>query len=226
MKDFITLTKESFGVYKQKIMPILILMLILLGVAVLFAILSPFIALGGVMMENSGYFTFLLILGISLVMTFLSAFVGLSLALLVIKPAGTELKKIFQEAWEKLWQYFLVSVLVGFFVAIAFLFLVIPGIIVAVYLTFSSFVFIIEAEKGMKALKRSWNLVKGNWWEVFGRLFFLNVVFGIGFILLGSISDLLGSLFQILFIPFMMIFSYLIYLELKKSKEVQIQAQE
>ncbi len=76
-------------------------------------------------------------------------------------------------------------------------------------------------EKGINALKRSWNLIKGNWWKVFGRTILLNGFFGIIFFALGSINDLLSSVFQLFSLPFYAIFLYLIYLELKKSKEIQ-----
>jgi len=220
MKNFTTLVKEGFEIYKQKIVSILPLMLIFWGLIMILGILISFIAPGGII-ENSGYLAVLLILGIYLLMIFLSTFIGFSLVLLVIKPVRTKLKEIFQEVWKKLWQYLLVTILVGFFVIITSFLLIIPGIIVGVYLTFSSFVFIIEAEKGINALKRSWNLVKGNWWKVFGRIILLNIIIGVIYTILISINDSLGSVFQCLSIPFSIIFMYLIYLELKKYKEIQ-----
>ena len=220
MKNFTTLVKEGFEIYKQKIVSILPLMLIFWGLIMILGILISFIAPGGII-ENSGYLAVLLILGIYLLMIFLSTFIGFSLVLLVIKPVRTKLKEIFQEVWKKLWQYFLVTILVGFFVIITSFLLIIPGIIVGVYLTFSSFVFIIEEEKGINALKRSWNLVKGNWWKVFGRIILLNIIIGAIYTILISINDLLGGVFQCFSMPFGIIFMYLIYLELKESKEIQ-----
>ena len=238
MKNFADLIKESFEIYRQKIASILILMLIFSGLIMIFGILVSFVAPGDII-ENGGYLGVLLILGIYLFMIFLSTFIGFSLMLLVIKPVGIKLKEIFQEVWKKLWQYLLIAILVGFFVMITSFLLIIPGIIVGVYLAFSSFVFIIEEEKGINALKRSWNLVKGNWWKVFGRIMLLVLVFGILFSILGLVDLLLPLLLPIVFLyallmhfcmfgcvmPFSIIFSYLIYLGLKKSKEVQIQPQ-
>jgi len=220
MKNFTTLVKESFEIYKQKIASILILILIFWGLITVLGILISFISPGDII-ENGGYLAVLLILGICLLMIFLSTFIGFSLMILVIKPVGTKLKEIFQEVWKKLWQYFLVTILVGFFVMITSFFLIIPGVIVGVYLAFSSFVLIIEAEKGINALRCSWNLVKGNWWKVFGRIILLNIIIGVIYIILISINDSLGSVFQCLSMPFSIIFMYLIYSELKKSKEIQ-----
>jgi len=220
MKNFTTLVKEGFEIYKQKIASILILILIFWVLTTILGILISFITPGGII-ENGGYLAVLLILGTYLLMIFLSTFIGFSLVLLVIKPVGTKLKEIFQEVWKKLWQYLLVTILVVFFVMITSFLLIIPGIIVGVYLAFSSFVLIIEGEKGINALKRSWNLVKGNWWKVFGRIILLNIIIGVIYAILISINDSLGSVFQYLSMPFSIIFMYLIYLELKKSKEIR-----
>ena len=121
---------------------------------------------------------------------------------LIMRPVGTSLSEVFKEAWKKLWGYLLITILIWFFIILAYLFFFIPGVIISVYLAFSVFVFIDEEKRNMDALKRSWSLVKGNWWKVFGRV----------------------VLCLILSMPFAIIFMYLIYLELKKSKEIQPQA--
>ena len=229
MKSFTVLIKESFEMYKRKITTILSTLLIFVAVSIILGTL-----LGGSMMflvlklkgagateiANALFFS-PLVIGIFLVMMLWTVFIGLSFLMLVIKPVGTKLKEIFQETWKKLWQYFWLVILTSFFIILSSLFLIIPGIIVAIYLSFYPYAFIIEGEKGMNALKRSWTLVKGNWWKVFGRLILLNIVFGIIFILLDSINSFLSFVFQSLSMPFGIIFAYLIYLELKRSKEIQ-----
>jgi len=224
MKNFTTLVEEGFKIYKQKIASILILMLIFSGLIMILSILISFISPEGII-ENGGYLAVLLIFGIYLLMIFLSTFIGFSLVLLVTKPVETKLKEIFQEVWKKLWQYLLVTILVGFFMMTASFLLIIPGIIVGVYLAFSSFAFIIEGEKGINALKRSWDLVNGNWWKVFGRIILLNIIIGVIYATLILINDSLGNVFQCLSMPFGIIFMYLIYLELKKSKGIQVPTQ-
>ena len=229
MKNFTSLIKESFEIYKQKITPILLILLIS---GVVITILG--VTLGGSMMFSvlqlketaateiaEALFFSPLVIGMFLVIVLWIIFIGLTFIILVVKPAGTKLKEIFQEAWRKFGQYFWLVILASIFVVLSTLFFIIPGIIVGTYLTFYSYVFVVEGEKGMNALKRSWNLVKGNWLKVFGRLFLLGIVFNIIYILLSSVHDLLGSVFQFFYMPFSIIFLYLIYLELKKSKEIQ-----
>ena len=232
MKDFTTLIKESFGSYKQKITPILLILLIS---GVVITILG--ISLGGSMMFSvlklkdtvatetaKALFFSPLVIGMFLAIVLWIIFIGLALIILVVRPVGTKLKEIFQEAWEKFGQYLWLVILVSFFVLLSTLFFVIPGIIVGTYLTLYFFIFIVEEKKGMEALKHSWKLVKGNWWKVFGRLFLLGIVFNIIYALLSGVDNLLGTVFQLFYMPFSIMFLYLIYLELKKSKEIQIPA--
>jgi len=229
MKNFTTLIKESFEIYKEKITPILLTLLIS---GVVMTILGVF--LGGNMMFSllklkdaaaietvKALFFSPSVIGMFLAIVLWAIFIRLTFIILIVKPAETELKGIFQETWKKFGQYLWLVILTNFVVILSTIFLIIPGIIVGTYLTFYSYVFIIEGEKGINALKRSWALVKGNWWKVFGRLILLNVIFSTIFILLSSVNDLLGSVFQLFWMPFNLIFLYLIYLELKKSKEIQ-----
>lgn len=225
MKSFIVLIRESFEIYKQRIIPILLILLIS---GIVMTILG--VSLGGSMMFSEGtaatetvkaLFFSSLVIGIFLAVVLWTIFIGFTFIILIVKPIGTKLKEIFQEAWKKFGQYLWLIILVSFFVVLSTLFFIIPGIIVGTYLTLYAYIFIVEGEKGMNALKRSWALVKGNWWKVFGRLILLNIVFGIMFSILSLVNNLLGTIFQYLCMPFNITFLYLIYLELKKSKEIQ-----
>jgi len=230
MKNFTTLMKESFEIYKQKIKSVLILLAIFLAVIMILAVLlggglfvSLLLAKG---LDASSEALKMMILSPTILLfilsySFLILFIGLSFLILAIRPSETKLKEVLQEAWQKLWQYLWITALVGFFTTLSFIFFIIPGLIVGIYLAFSPYVLITEGGKGMDALKRSWALVKGNWWKVFGRVFLLNIIFGAIFMILSSINDLLGTVFQYFLMPFNVIFMYSIYLELKKSKEIQ-----
>ena len=50
-----------------------------------------------------------------------------------------------------------------------FLVLIIPALVIGVYTLFSAYVFICEDRRGLTALIRSTDLVRGKWWAVFGR---------------------------------------------------------
>jgi len=49
-----------------------------------------------------------------------------------------------------------------------FILLIVPGIIIAVLLSFSGTAFMLEDKRGPSALSRSKQLVRGNWWYVLG----------------------------------------------------------
>lgn len=57
--------------------------------------------------------------------------------------------------------------------------LIVPGIILAVWFTFTMFVLVDNQGSGFTALLKSKALVKGRWWEVFGTIIALAVVIGI-----------------------------------------------
>lgn len=54
--------------------------------------------------------------------------------------------------------------------------LVIPGIIFSILLGQSVYAYIFENKRGMDALVTSWHYVRGNWWRVLWRMFFVGIV--------------------------------------------------
>lgn len=241
MKNFTSLIKETFHIYKLKLKPILLLVFleIILGVILMLVIFGSIFS--ALMLKGQ---TSSLVIIIQKILTYfflLSPFLFMfcffylfaASLVLVMKPVGVSLKEVLKETWKNYWNYLIIGVLVSIFVSLGFVFLIIPGLILSIYLSFSLYVCADEKKKGMEAIKRSWNLVKGNWWQVFGRmlmLIILTIIIAIGINAFGEnysgpFFDLLGS-FIILLVQafgsfFSMIYMYLIYLDLKKSKEIQ-----
>ncbi len=84
----------------------------------------------------------------------------------------------------------------------------------------------IEDRRGREALKRSWNLVKGRSWPVFGTI----VIVGIGTSLLSGLLTQLfgdsavaqafgGAIASIITTPYLALVSVLIYLDARVRKE-------
>ena len=72
--------------------------------------------------------------------------------------------------------------------------------------------------RGMEALKRSKELVAGNWWAVFNRFLALGIILLIIAVVTGW-APLIGSLVNLFFImPFSLIYGYLLYEDLKRVK--------
>ncbi|MDD5760876.1 MAG: glycerophosphoryl diester phosphodiesterase membrane domain-containing protein [Candidatus Pacebacteria bacterium] len=227
MKNFTSLVKESFKIYSEKktIWPVLLICLI--GVL---AISSLYSFLGNV--EENVELTQLvlwsfLFFGITIIVCIASVFLTLILIVLIIKSPEAQLKDILRESWLKLGQGLGVFILTMLFGVLGILLFIIPGIVIGIFLCFSLYICVIENKKGMDALKGSWNLVKGNWWNVFWRVFLLNIIFSAIYFLFVAISvyGILPLVFQSLFIPFNIIYMYLVYLDLKKIAENKTQSE-
>ncbi len=119
--------------------------------------------------------------------------VTIATALRVVSASNEEDKTLAMAVtWMKknalplLWVY----VLSGLVIFGGFLFFIIPGIVVAVSLTFAQYVFASEGKGGMQALLASRELVRGRWWKVVRKIF--------GFIILTLIPlFLIGILYGI-----------------------------
>lgn len=86
-----------------------------------------------------------------------------------------------------------VQILTGLVTMGGLLLFIIPGIILSLYTYFSQFVYAKEGTKGMQALLRSRDLVKGRWWAVFFVLFKVGLlILGI-FLLLGIVAGIAAT---------------------------------
>jgi hypothetical protein len=120
--------------------------------------------------------------------------------------------------------------LVGLLDALAviggFLLLVIPGFIVLTRLWCSIPALVIEDRRGREALRRSWNLVKGFSWPVFGTILVAGILSGLVSSLLtlpfgeNTLGRIVGqSLASVITTPYTALVGILIYLNLRVRKE-------
>lgn len=125
-------------------------------------------------------------------------------------------------------------------VAVGFLLLLIPGLVLMVRLLPASAVVVLEGESGIKALKRAMSLSKGHYWRLLGLILLLSLlifalvfvaslvfgfvlaaveaVFGTG-VLDVAIAVLLGALLQGVMYPLFFIAIVLLYYDLRARKE-------
>jgi hypothetical protein len=112
--------------------------------------------------------------------------------------------------WSFLWFYSIA----GFIVTGGFLLFIIPGIIFLTWFAFGQFVLACEDIRGMSAMLKSKEYVKERWFDVFLRLFLVWLVsVGVGMI------PLIGPLLSLLFMPYMLVFTYLLYQDLRTLKD-------
>jgi hypothetical protein len=122
-------------------------------------------------------------------------------------------KDSLDKGWQRIGAFIWLFSLIGYIVTGAFLLFLIPGVIFMVWFAFAQFILPNEGVKGMNALLKSKEYVKGYWVDVFGRLFIVWLISGaIGMV------PIIGPILSILFMPFMMIFIFLIYEDLKSIR--------
>lgn len=129
-----------------------------------------------------------------------------------------EIKESLSLGWKFTVSFFWISILNAIVVGIGFILFVIPGIILAIWLCFSTYILIWENVKGIEALKRSKNLVSGYWWPVFWRFLGAGIIMAVLNMILNFIP--LVGILVIAFViaPVFMIYSALVYEEIKKIK--------
>jgi hypothetical protein len=183
-----------------------------------------FMIVGGGVFAGAGYFLGSLLAGgskafiavgifMGIVAGSTAMFWGISAFTFAVVDETLGVRDALSNGWRRIWSYTWVSFLFAFIVGGGFLLFFIPGLIFLVWFLFSQFVVVAEDEKGMAAILRSKEYVRGHWFAVFIRVFVIWLVSaGLGFI------PVVGPILSIPLVPFMMIFIKLIYDDLKESK--------
>lgn len=117
-----------------------------------------------------------------------------------------------------LWVSFLATIASG----LATLLFVIPGIIVGIRLAVSVPALVVEDVRGKQALGRSWDLVRGHFWHVFGALLLAGLLAGIVTSVItafGGHNTVLRLIFdtiaRIIVAPYSALITVMVYLDLR-----------
>lgn len=150
-------------------------------------------------------------------------------SILLLKNDFTSAKENFKEAKPYFVRFLGVSLLlVVLVIAWGFVF-IIPALIFAIYYGFAQYILVVEEKRPFSSVERSYDLVKGYFWPVFGR-FMLAMAIGIAIYLLiswplrylGETSawflpyDVFMNLIWVILSPYFIIYPYQIYKSLKK----------
>ncbi len=98
---------------------------------------------------------------------------------------GNELH-YFKETKKLAIPYIILTVLTVVLIMLWALLLIIPGIIFSILYSLAVFAFFFEDRRGLEAIKRSRELIKGYFWPVVGRYLFLALIFWLFYVILGS----------------------------------------
>jgi hypothetical protein len=144
---------------------------------------------------------------------FIAMFWGTAAFTCAVSERTIGIKDALERGWKKVWSFIWLFSILSFIVTGGFLLFLIPGIIFLVWFIFSQFILVSEGNIGMDAMLRSKEYVKGNWFDVFLRLFVIGLIY-----MVVNMVPFIGPILSIVFFPFMMIFIYLIYHDLKELK--------
>lgn len=139
--------------------------------------------------EHFEVFLFFIMMG-TIVSVVTAAFVRPALIATVFAQAHDkkmDWKKAFGHARKVIWHYALVMVMVAAAVGLGFAAFFIPGIIIGTYLILAETVTVLEGEKHLDALKRSYHLVQGRFWAVLWRFMLPTFIFYVGVALISSL---------------------------------------
>jgi hypothetical protein len=151
------------------------------------------------------------------------------LAAVTDSDGNTSLTEAYGKGWKMLGAYIWVSLLTGLCVMAGFILLIIPGFIVAVWLSLSMYVLAVENVRGTDALRKSKLYVQGHWWAVFGRLCVVYLLYVVVAIVVSAIESAAGipaeigsKVIGIIMAPFVATYLYLIYQDLKAMKSAVV----
>lgn len=170
------------------------------------------------------FFTVALIIGIA------AALIAQAGMLILIRDAdkNISIKDAFYKARNIYISLLVINLLIGIFTFIGLVFFILPGIYIFISFSMAPWVLVYEGDRGMSALSRSRNLVKGYWWEIYFRILLVNlfyflailipalVLFKIDFFIL--IKGIFSQITAFLLFPLYLTASNFIYLSLVNIK--------
>lgn len=115
--------------------------------------------------------------------------------------------------------YLSVVIPTAIIILLGLILVIVPGIIISVYLMFVSYVFVIEQQRGLAALRRSRDLVRGHFWLVLGRTFLLGLLYVIIAVPLSLIQVVGPVVVSLALSPIATIYFYYLYKSLSESSE-------
>jgi hypothetical protein len=214
----IKLIEESITLFKKK-ENFLALLRIYLPLAI-FPVLSIAFSYLPIFTKNTNSVWFIsLMTAVRVIYSLASVFVAISGIIAVSEIVGNGkpfFKKIYKKAWKGYWKFLLLNIVLGLLYLIGFVFLIIPGVLAVVWLTFSRFI-MIEKQAGLReSLVHSRMLVKGYFWKILGRL----IVFGIFSVLIEIFLEIIpfgiGTIIWTLCGALFILPQYLLYRELSE----------
>ena len=123
------------------------------------------------------------------------------------------IKDALSQGSQKIWSFLWIFSLLDYILSGGFLLFIVPGIIFSTWFFFSQFILAREDVRGMDALLKSKEYISGYWFDVFLRFLLIWVIS-----LAINMIPFIGFILSIAFTPFLWIYTYLVYDDLKATK--------
>ena len=209
LTDIGELFQESWTLFKRRFL--ILIGLCLLGIV---AFIAPVLLSAGlVSMTTSGGVTFVAIITVGVLVGILCGIWCFGGFLCAVVDDGLNLKGALARGQGMILPLAWVSLLSGFIICGGYMLLIIPGIIFSVWFVFAQFVLVEDDVRGMSALLKSTEYLRGQWFSVALRLLLIWAVSGIV-----SVIPLVGPFLSLAFFPYVIIFHYLIFRDLRQLK--------
>ncbi|MBI5074584.1 MAG: hypothetical protein HZB62_05385 [Nitrospirae bacterium] len=214
LTDIGDLLNQSWGQFKERIgvlLPLHLLSLVFLIAGILLAVgIGALIAM---MVPQCKTPVLLISALIGLTIGLTAMFWPVSALVVAVADPSLGMGDALAQGWKKLWAFLWLFSILGYVVAGGYLLFIVPGVIFTIWFIFSQFILAEDNARGMDAMLKSKEYVKGRWFDVFLRFLVLWALStGLGMI------PLLGIILSIMLTPFMMIYSYLIFTDLKRLR--------
>lgn len=139
----------------------------------------------------------------NILVNYFVAFTSIKLGLAIYKGIKPTTKMVFDVDWKLFVLYAIAALLTMLATGIGFILLIVPGIILAVRLGFTSFAVIEEGLKPIPALKRSWELTRGRFWPLLGLSAIICLI-----VILGAVLVVVGLLLALPVTGLALVYAY------------------
>lgn len=116
------------------------------------------------------------LVGLLTIVTFVAALFARLALLRMVSEGGHTFESSFKAGSKMFMPFVWIGALTGFASLGGVFLFVIPGIIVSILLSLSTYILFAEGKKGFDAIIQSWYYVRGNWGAVFWRFLFLGLI--------------------------------------------------
>lgn len=171
-----TLMGQAWSIYKSRFWTLLYIGSVPL--LLLFSFFISIFVLGFMKVSMSSIVTIVTII-LFLVLIYVFSIWAMLATLYAIKDNDEKIGiiKSYSRGWSKLFSFWWVMLLFSFIFIGGSVLFIIPGILFAVWFFFAPYILIDENLKGMDALMKSKEYVKGRWWGVFGNALVISVLY-------------------------------------------------